>query len=73
MGDMVYTSGVWMHTGGLVRVDVLSSFVHNVMMDAWQEDQVHRIKVHVLLAPGCCHAHAASVALRQRATHGVPA
>ena len=69
MGDSAYTSGVWTHARGLARVDVLSSFVHNVMMDAWQEDQVRRMNVHVPLAPGHCHAHAASVAQRQRATH----
>ena len=64
-------SGVWTYTRGLARVDVLSSFVCNMMMDAWQEDQVCRmnVNVHVLLAPGRCHAHAASVARRQRAAH----
>ena len=68
-GDSAYTSGVWTHARGLARVDVLSSFVHNMMMDAWQEDQVRRMNVHVLLAPGHCHAHAASVAWRQCAAH----
>ena len=72
-GDLAYTSGAWMHAHGLVQVDMLSSFVHNVTMDAWQEDQVHRMKVHASLMPGCCHAHAASVAWRKPAIHGVPA
>ena len=71
-GDSVYTSGVWTHACGLVQVDVLSSFVCNMMMDAWQEDQVYRMKVHATLAPGHCHAHTVSVAPRQHATHGVP-
>ena len=68
-GDSVYTSGAWMHTHGLAQADMLSSFVHNMTMDAWQEDQVSRMKVRAPLTPGHCHAHTASVAQRQHATH----